>query len=639
MKTQKYLICSLFLLSIAINSIALPSRLHFFNQYTTAGYSIIRIPNTNKFALTGTLYKSPVVSPCGFDKDSTDIHFLVIDEEGNILTSQVYNSGANDYSYHITTFDAANGEFLLTTSTVAINYPCNGIFSQITYFVVNSAGTILQKHSFDCYSGNQPGIGLYCDQIGTRDIRPLRSIVDDKGITTVGVQKDYVSLTNTPLPYNQVIKSGFIKRLDMSFSPIWDKIYLNNSSSLPCYTSPTSPPGNDFDQLENIIEIPGKGYFVTGSTTIDKSGGASFDQGTVALLIDYNGTKIFDWSHYSTTQLNSNVNSADAFYSKIDDKIYMLENDEFNSTIRVVVLDPSTGSYSNIYTIKYDLINPDIKVMAYTIGENVNNPDELVITGLAEQYNLGPAYNYSWTPYIIVFDKSLTIGNTVYIQQAGAVNNSGYNLRGDNVQNIQGKIPTVFTPQMTASYDNLPNHDLMIAGYDYNATNTQYGLKMCIYGNITPYSSENNTCYGEMYDALIVDNSIIDINIDDFSVETFLTEVDYDQPVVEYQTSTCEEVYKSENNHSSDNVTQHDLDKISSLINSKSIDKSESIDESDIKEIAIFNLAGQQVLKSDNKYVLAEEIKANHLTSGIYILKFKLRDNKIRVKKIQLSGQ
>jgi hypothetical protein len=610
----------LFLVVLLLPSLAfaLPVTNQIAN-YTTIGYSMCTIPQSENYYLTGTLYKEPIQTLNSFVDDSTDIHFLVLDKDGNVVLSKIFDSGTNDQSYHITPYEINNEEFLLSTSSNGLSQVTGPYFSVVTYIVISSSGNIVLQKSYRYYDSQIIGLGLNCEFIGTRDIRPFKSIIANNQIYSCGMQRDFEYISNSPSPgYNSFIKTGFLKCMDLTLNPMWDKIVLLNDPALPCYQQANGQNGNDFDALEDLIEIPGYGISVTGTFSHVKPNFNGENFGVAWLIFGYNGTLLNDFSHYSTDDSQDNVSSAFQIYSETDQLVYLLENDEFERTVNVV-----GGNYllntlsSNDYKINYTVVNPDIVLHAYNLIESNVESNLLTITGMAIQQNPNglPSSDFLWTPFSLTFDKTGSLNPQ--IEQSGVNTNNGFQFRGDFIHESSASIPKSYTPVTMAR--NLNNDDgVVLIGYQYIPTTIDdYGIRLIEFNNISQ-NLDIQDCNYASYECQFLQPSHVLMQLDHFNIDYVDADVQLNEVVNSFIPFDCE----GTNLKNSYEYLNSEAESLEQFVESNV---------EYIEKIKVYTISGKLIYNiTDEKMGFKLSAITRDLPSGLYIVKVNTNNSKDR---------
>lgn len=514
MRYFKIITFSFFVILLLNLKIFAQAPLYFINNYTMAGYNMVKVPNKKLFVLCGNLYKDPVNTGCT-SMDSLDMHFLVVDEEGKVVLSKVFDSELNDIVYDITLAEFIPGttDFLLTGTLIGdgVNCPNSPNFSTSGTFLlrVDLNGNILQNVAIPYLGGNGFPVNysaLNCpsmDEIGMREGRGFKSVFTGQGIYTVGFNTDHFS-NPSYFPFVAKPKIATLKKFDNNFIPLWDRLITNGLTNTPCFSP--SFPYNDFDILTNIIEVPGVGIFVCGTTSIEKNLGISnMAQTTLAILFDYNGNVIYNWSHFTSFFDNSPLVPVDCIYSN-DGLVYLLENDLNDWCINILGLNPITGNIDVNIRNKTNIYNPDIKVRAFELQENVNKPEELYITGMAEMLNPPMPSQvptaFVWTPFYTIIPKDANPSSIIFYHQSSAIDNSEYIYRGDELSTMPDMFPKYFTPTHSSLHDISSSYqdEVLTVGYDKNNITNNYGIKL-VTSKIYNSTDYDNSCDNRLYDS------------------------------------------------------------------------------------------------------------------------------------------
>lgn len=586
-------------------------------NYTTIGYSVCTIPQSENYFLTGTLYKEPIQTPFSFVDDSTDIHFLVLDKDGNVIVSKIFDSGTNDQSYHITPYDISNEEFLLSTATNGLSQLTGPHFALVTYIVISSTGNIVLQRSYRYYDNQILGLGLNCEFIGTRDIRPFKSIIANNQIYSCGMQRDFDYISNLPSPgYNSFIKTGFVKCMDLTLNPVWDKVVLLNDPALPCYQQTNTQLGNDFDGLEDLIDIPGYGISVSGTYSHLKANFNGENFGVAWLVFGYNGTLLNDFSHYSTDDTQDNVSSAFQIYSEADQLVYLLENDEFQRTVNVVGGDYISNSLSaNDYKINYTVVNPDIILHAYNLIESNIESNLLTISGMALQQNPNgvPSSDFLWTPFTLTFNKTGSLNPQ--IEQSGVNTNNGFQFRGDFIHESSSIIPKSYTP--ISMVRNLNNDDgIVLIGYQYIPTTIDdYGIRLIEFNNLSQNVNIQD-CNFTSYECQFLNPSHVLQPLNHFNIDYVDADVQLNEVIHSVLPFDCEGANLKNSNE------------VGSL-NSEGLDQFLSSNLENLERIRVYTISGNLINETDEKKLgFTLSVLTRELPSGLYIVQVKTSSGK-----------
>lgn len=126
----------------------------------------------------------------------------------------------------------------------------------------------------------------------------------------------------TPSNYPFIQKSGFVLGLDMSFNPVFMPIEMD----VPAVSN------WDYDMLENVTEVDGAGYFISGSCN-----GPSGEQNLLVMTINYGGvlqaSNILD-------NTNSRFAGSSVMYNQQLNVVYVLVNNSIIHQYQIAQFDP-----------------------------------------------------------------------------------------------------------------------------------------------------------------------------------------------------------------------------------------------------------------------------------------------------------
>lgn len=165
-------------------------------------------------------------------------------------------------------------------------------------------------------------------------------------VTIVGTE---IAGTITASNYSTIPKSGFVLGLDLNnFSSI---IYPPIEMDLPATGT------WDYDMLENITEVPGSGYFISGSCNPPTSG----EQNLITMGIDYSGSVTFSNIIDNT---NSRFAGSSVMYNPLRNVVYLLANNSVIHQFQIAICDPITGAFLSPWTRH--------QLTSYPIGSGVD---------------------------------------------------------------------------------------------------------------------------------------------------------------------------------------------------------------------------------------------------------------------------
>jgi len=145
------------------------------------------------------------------------------------------------------------------------------------------------------------------------------------------------------LPPNAVAKKGFVMVLD-----------ANNYGVVPVFQEMNSPNiagGSDNDMLESVCEMPGTGYFITGSANNPQAN----EQNLLTMGIDYNGvvlhSSIFDNTNFQYMGASVHYRPSTA----AQPVVYVLANNSAGHTFEIAAFNGLTGVPGPFY--RYNITN------------------------------------------------------------------------------------------------------------------------------------------------------------------------------------------------------------------------------------------------------------------------------------------
>ena len=289
-------------------------------------YSIIESTGTpGNLVMAGTLYNN----------GNNDIHVLEVDALGNIVWEASYDAGADDRAFHIA--------------------------SEPSGYVVSG---------FNNVAGQRQALVLQLDLIG--NIVNQVNIADQTlgygaralHITpNVGAQGGYAIAGWLGGEFDTDPKVAWIAQLDGSLNVMWE-------------TTIDSPAlANDFDMGNHVLEVPGKGYFLSGSVNR-----ATGEQHVLGAMLDYGGN--VQWiREYSDNPSGGHYSvAASAYYCPQRDAIFQLSNLSIIHHFGVNVFDVSTGARDNSRSWRIFSQFGFANIQGFKIME-ANNPNNIIIAG------------------------------------------------------------------------------------------------------------------------------------------------------------------------------------------------------------------------------------------------------------------
>ena len=292
------------------------------------------------------------------DANTSEAFLVKINNEGNALWTQLYQiNGSQDTRSYGMAEHTANGTVLLTGY-----YEDNG--RRLPYILEADAtnGNFISAVDLDV-----------CDNVASSNCSGygLDIIVDSNDDVLVAGFAD-----DGPLNSSSTVVHGYVFKLDANLNSDWFKAI---ESDIPnCSGCVNCPSNKQYPMVGRIIELPGKGYFITGSLGDYQANGIT--QVSLAAKLSYGGS--LDW--YSPFSLFSDCSTGnDDFHVGVDafrvgNGILMTSNFSNSHGFAVSYLHGSNGNrLSDIY------YGPTDHYFAYSMVESsVKKQSGIVVAGI-----------------------------------------------------------------------------------------------------------------------------------------------------------------------------------------------------------------------------------------------------------------
>ncbi|MCG8328304.1 MAG: T9SS type A sorting domain-containing protein [Chitinophagales bacterium] len=286
-------------------------------------------------------------------------HIIRIDDaNAAVVFEQTYDIGDNTWAMSITPYQVSAGTGYAVTGYAEVV----GI-RRTMVLVVDELGNVQQSRLLD-----QGGTATTTNGIGLH-IKSTPN-ASDEGFVVVGMIHEDPGLSE--LRFAQ--KQGFCVKLDQSLNITWET-YLD----VPL----TSVFPTDFDVASFVIPTD-QGYFITGGKNILTTIGQQ-RQGILAVMLDHNGTEIWDASYYTGNYAD---NGASAYYDQSSQEVFVLTNISVSHHLGLSIFNANTGVLNNSSSFESYSSNFDLDKYGYTL---VKAPfsDKLLIQGRG--------YDFQWT--------------------------------------------------------------------------------------------------------------------------------------------------------------------------------------------------------------------------------------------------
>jgi len=223
--------------------------------------------------------------------------------------------------------------------------------------------------------------------------------------------------------------------------------------------SPNDGSPNDWDYGSNVLHIPGKGFFVSGSGNIYDPVSMSYKQGALATLIHYDGT--VTWHRIYTHSIESyNTVSASAFYDETLGQIFQIANGQgdptfFENGFSLNVFKVGEGSILPEYSRNFHLENYSLKGMTI---QPAQTGDNIAVSGFVKM-PAPPAGSPAWPnglteydrpPFLMEFERLANSASTVMWNKVYPVESLGYGLSTGDDYEIYSNFnqPIFYHPEM-----------------------------------------------------------------------------------------------------------------------------------------------------------------------------------------------
>ena len=221
-----------------------------------------------------------------------------------------------------------------------IDFPDNAVLMDFT--IKEATQTIILTGMLDVPPGSMP-YKMFVTEVDLLSGGVLQSELEYtfSGNSTIPHQVIYSSISDQvmivgtelagpldPTNFATVPKFGFVLALD-----------ANNFNNILFTHELDMPMGflTDYDMLENITEVPGSNYFISGSCN-----GPSGEQNLFTMGVDYGGTITFS---YVIDKTNSRHAGSSVIYNPGLNVVYLMANNSIMHQFQVAQCDPTTGGF------------------------------------------------------------------------------------------------------------------------------------------------------------------------------------------------------------------------------------------------------------------------------------------------------
>jgi hypothetical protein len=343
MKLQSLISLLIFTIFTSLNAQTIWERTFAKAGYDFKDYSITTAGDGSEdMLLAGTLHNKVT--------DEYQAHIIRIDNaDASIVFEQTYQIGNGTWAMSIAPFLAGG-----TPGYAVTGYAEIAGVRRTVIFTIDGTGNLQLSRVLE--QGNDPnlnGMGLHIKATPN---------VTGQGFVLVGMIHEDTGLSSL----QNTQKQGFCVKLDQSLSVTWEQYF-------------EVPLGNmylrDYDVASHVT-LTDQGYFITGGKNILTGFGLQ-RQGILALMLDPNGTELWDASYYTG---NSIDNGASAYYDQAAQQVYVLTNISVTHHLGISVFDAATGALDNTASFESFSANFDLDKYGHTM---VKAPftDKLLIQG------------------------------------------------------------------------------------------------------------------------------------------------------------------------------------------------------------------------------------------------------------------
>jgi hypothetical protein len=269
-------------------------------------------------------------------------------------------------------------------------------------------------------------------------------------VTVVGTE---IAGTINASNYATIPKFGFVLGLDLNnFNTIlYPPIEMNFPASSIW----------DYDMLENITEVPGSGYFISGSC----NGPGSGEQNLITMGTSYAGAVTFSNIIDNT---NSRFAGSSVMYNPVLNVVYLLANNSIIHQFQVAICNPITGGFLTPWTRH--------QLTGYPIGSGVDqngfhlqqSRDNMIVIG---GYLSAPsgALPQQLTPFQITMKDNLSF-LVAKVYQSGNNSPLSPSYFEENGNSVFINTPNMIAYNLSSNRTYLVNQNTNNGGFDLNVS-------------------------------------------------------------------------------------------------------------------------------------------------------------------------
>ena len=196
--------------------------------------------------------------------------------------------------------------------------------------------------------------------------------------------------------------------------------------------------------INDIVEIKGKGYYLTGSIGLKYGAPNYATQGVLSMFVDFNLGLQTDLSFEST---NSEHVGVSAIYSNFEDRVYLMSNNSIIHNPQISIIEDVMGSpvpTSNYY-LELDPNYGSSNAAGFELKQSLSDPRLLVACGYFRTFTDGITSNNA-IPWITEFEKES--GGMVHYQHWPASSPNFHAHGGGVFSTFSGEHPYIFNQEI-----------------------------------------------------------------------------------------------------------------------------------------------------------------------------------------------
>ncbi|MCH2200048.1 MAG: PKD domain-containing protein, partial [Flavobacteriales bacterium] len=349
-----------------------------------------------------------------------DIHVIEIDPTGVIVWEQVYITPEDDRAFDIIGID---------NSYLIVGLTTQNTIETALAMEIDLAGVVVNTQA-------------YLDPMSQSGSRLLH-VNRVQGDATGGgfIAAGWVGGNQLSMP-----KSGLLLRIDASLNFTWARFFESVSGN------------NDYDMCSNVIETPGKGFFVSGSSNATYG-----DQLVLAAQVDYGNNLSWETSWADNSGSGHYQVGASAYYDQQTEQVYQLANLSIIHHFGVNKFDVNTGVRDVFNSWRLFSNFGYANIQGFRIQESLADPNNLIIAGYMREHiwqevdengnNTGVTQSGS-VPFQMEMPKLpgsiiSSGGNPIVWDQMYLVPSPGFNIANDIYDSFSAfQQPSIYHPEM-----------------------------------------------------------------------------------------------------------------------------------------------------------------------------------------------